>query len=157
MSDNSDLLLISNHCSKTSLVFEARAYKLKHRQTEEISGMFQIPSMDQTECSDKTDKFSSVQNIKMELYTLLYNKKTAIRLRHSPLGVESPAAGELAEVSEIFAPVSCTSPCRGAMYTNLNVTDAISKKDHLETFADINSIALNIRKLTIEEKPKFDK
>ncbi|KRZ86011.1 hypothetical protein T08_14957 [Trichinella sp. T8] len=46
---------------------------------------------------------------------------------------------------------------RGAMYTNLKVTDAISKKDHLETFADINSIALNIRKLTIEEKPKFDK
>ncbi|KRX31417.1 hypothetical protein T06_3015 [Trichinella sp. T6] len=43
------------------------------------------------------------------------------------------------------------------MYTNLKVTDAISKKDHLETFADINSIALNIRKLTIEEKPKFDK
>ncbi|KRY07865.1 hypothetical protein T12_4960 [Trichinella patagoniensis] len=37
------------------------------------------------------------------------------------------------------------------------VTDAISKKDHLETFADINSITLNIRKLTIEEKPKFDK
>ncbi|KRZ63554.1 hypothetical protein T08_909 [Trichinella sp. T8] len=25
--------------------------------------------------------------------------------------------------------------CRGAMYTNLKVTDAISKKDHLETFA----------------------
>ncbi|KRY25699.1 hypothetical protein T01_10008, partial [Trichinella spiralis] len=47
--------------------------------------------------------------------------------------------------------------CRGAMCTNLKVTDAISKKDHLETFADINSIALNIRKLTIEKKPKFDK
>ncbi|KRZ13270.1 hypothetical protein T11_13803 [Trichinella zimbabwensis] len=43
MSDNSDLLLVSNRCSKTktSLVFEARAYKLKHRQTEEISGIFQ--------------------------------------------------------------------------------------------------------------------
>ncbi|KRX77068.1 hypothetical protein T06_3034 [Trichinella sp. T6] len=39
MSDNSDLLLVSNRCSKTSLVFEARAYKLKHRQTEEISGI----------------------------------------------------------------------------------------------------------------------
>ncbi|KRY10026.1 hypothetical protein T01_16100 [Trichinella spiralis] len=67
MSDNSDLLLVSNRCSKTSLVFEARAYKLKHRQTEEISGMF-----------------------------------------HS---------------------------CRGAMCTNLKATDAISKKDHFETFA----------------------
>ncbi|KRY56776.1 hypothetical protein T03_147 [Trichinella britovi] len=87
MSDNSDLLLVSNRCSKTSLVFEAMAYKLKHRQTEEISGMFQS----------------------------------------------------------------------GSMCTNLKVTNAISKKDHLETFADINSIALNIRKLTIEEKPKFDK
>ncbi|KRY47419.1 hypothetical protein T03_5511 [Trichinella britovi] len=92
MSDNSDLLLVSNRCSKTSLVFEAMAYKLKHRQTEEISGMFQ-------------------------------NK----------IG------------------------CMDAMCTNLKVTDAISKKDHLETFADINSIALNIRKLTIEEKPKFCK
>ncbi|KRY41308.1 hypothetical protein T01_6442 [Trichinella spiralis] len=45
----------------------------------------------------------------------------------------------------------------GAMCTNLKATDAISKKDHLETCADINSIALNIRKLTIEKKPKFDK
>ncbi|KRX60076.1 hypothetical protein T09_14701 [Trichinella sp. T9] len=88
MSDNSDLLLVSNRCSKTSLVFEARAYKLKHRQTEEISGMFQ-----------------SVHS--MCIMCLLF-------LKNNKIG------------------------CRGAMYTNLKVTDAISKKDHLETFA-INS------------------
>ncbi|KRZ70861.1 hypothetical protein T10_9226 [Trichinella papuae] len=34
MSDNSELGLVSNRCGKMSLVFEANAYKLKHRQTE---------------------------------------------------------------------------------------------------------------------------
>ncbi|KRZ01690.1 hypothetical protein T11_7090 [Trichinella zimbabwensis] len=68
MSDNSELGLVSNRCGKTSLVFEANAYKLKHRQTEQITGMFQ----------------------------------------------------------------SNTIGCRDAMCTNLEVTDAISKKDHLE-------------------------
>ncbi|KRZ64301.1 hypothetical protein T08_1874 [Trichinella sp. T8] len=46
--------------------------------------------MNQTECSDKIERFSSTSSF--------------------ATGVESPAAGELAEVSEIFAPVSCTSP-----------------------------------------------
>ncbi|KRZ73764.1 hypothetical protein T10_12008 [Trichinella papuae] len=66
ISNNSELRLVSNRCGKTSLVFEARAYKLKHRQTEEISGMLQS--------------------------------------------------------------------YRGAMCTNLEVTDTISTKDHVESY-----------------------
>ncbi|KRZ02336.1 hypothetical protein T11_13833 [Trichinella zimbabwensis] len=69
MSDNSELGLVSNRCGKTSLVFETNAYKLKHRQTEQITGLFQ---------SDKIG-------------------------------------------------------CRDAMCANLEVTDARSKKDHVES------------------------
>ncbi|KRZ63997.1 hypothetical protein T08_10120 [Trichinella sp. T8] len=46
--------------------------------------------MDQTECSDKIDKFSSTSTFAS--------------------GVESPATGELAEVLEIFVPIFCTLP-----------------------------------------------
>ncbi|KRZ75188.1 hypothetical protein T10_9032 [Trichinella papuae] len=77
--DNSELRFVSNSCGGLLLVFEGRAYKLKHTRKQKKY------------CVDVPKNILSVQHVSI------------IKIR-----------------------------CRGAMCINLEVTDAISKKDHVQ-------------------------